>query len=147
MSTPVTDANVVPLPMFSTTGWTTSLNEKADGILSHFFEADAYQSNLYAGNVSSLQALVQQYNQSPVDLVTNIRATLEKYLTRYYPQGVVVNVTSPATSPTWQGSVYEITIAAQVTENGVQQSFGYLVSAENSIINKIARINNYGSAT
>lgn len=145
MSTLNTDG-IIPLPKFATTGWTYSLNEKADGILSHFFEADAYQSNLYAGNVSSMQGLVQQYNSDPVKLVSNVRQTLEQYLLRYYPEGVTVNVTSPATSPTWQGSVYEITITATVTEQGAQYSFGYLVSAENSIISQIARLNNNGVA-
>lgn len=137
---------IIPLPKFGTTGWTTSSNEKADGIMANFFETDAYQSNLYSGNLSSLQDLVQRFNGNPIDLVTNVRQTLEKYLARYYPEGVVVNVTSPATSPTWQGSVYEITISATVTEAGVQQSIGFLVSAENSIITKIARLNNYGAA-
>ena len=144
MSTPNTTP--IPLPMFASTGWTTSLNEKADGILSQFFEADAFQSELYAGNVSSLQYLVQQYNNDPVQMVTNTRLTLEKYLLRYYPEGVIVNVTSTATDPNWVGSEYEVKITALVTENGVQQSFGYLVSAENSIISNIARINDSGPA-
>lgn len=140
------NTNVVPVPMFASSGWTTSLNEKADGILSQFFEADAFQSELYAGNVSSMQYLVQQYNNDPVQMVTNTKSTLEKLLGRYYPEGILVDVTSTATNPSWVGSQYDVKITAQVTENGVVQSFGYLVSAENSIINKIARINNSGPA-
>lgn len=146
MATVNSDDAIIPALMFSTTGWTTSLNEKADAIMSQFFETDAFQSELYAGNMSSAQYVVQQHNEDPVKLVQNMRTTLEQYLTRYYPQGVSVQVTSPATDPTWVGSEYDVTITATVTELGVQYSFGYLISAANSIINKIARINNSGPA-
>ena len=132
--------------MFSTTGWTSSLNEKADAILSHFFEADAFQSNLYMGNISSLQYLIQQYNNDIVQLIGNARRALEQYLGRYYPQGVIVNMSSNGTDPSFTGGELDLTISATVTEGDVQYSFGYLVSAENSIINKIARINNSGPA-
>lgn len=132
--------------MFSTTGWTSSLNEKADGILSHFFEADAFQSNLYMGNISSLQYLIQQYNNDIVQLIGNARRALEQYLGRYYPQGVIVTMSSNGTDPSFTGGELDLTISATVTEGDVQYSFGYLVSAENSIINKIARINNSGPA-
>lgn len=144
MSTP--NAPPLAVPMFSTTGWTASLNEKADALLSHFFEADAFQSNLYMGNISSLQYLIQQYNSDIVKLLSNIRQTLEQYLTRYYPEGVVVQATSNGTDPSFTAGVLDVTITASVTEGGLQYSFGYLVSAENSIISKIARINNSGPA-
>lgn len=140
------NSSVIALPMFASSGWTTSLNEKADGILSQFFEADALQSELYQGNVSSLQYLIHEYNNDPIKMVSAIRSALENLLGRYYPQGCNVEVTSDATSPTWVGSQYDIKITALVTENGTQQSFGYLVSAENSIISNIARINNSGPA-
>lgn len=146
MSTPAV-ADPIPVPSFSTTGWTTSLSEKADLVASHFFLTDAYQSNLYMGKLVSLQALIQQYGQSDVvPLITNVRQTMEDYLRRYYPEGSSVTITSNGTDPTYAGSLLTLNITALITLGGVQYSFGWLVSAENSIVNTIVRINNTGPA-
>jgi hypothetical protein len=147
MSTPpvINTNGITPLPMFAASGWTTASAQKADGLLSHFFESDYYQSNLYAGNISNLQYLIQQYGLNIVDLINNVRTTLENYLGRFYQQAVVT-VTSNGNDPTYDGSQLTLTISATVTEQGQQLSFGYLVSAANSIISNIARINNTGAA-
>lgn len=145
MSTPVV-ADPIPVPSFSTTGWTSSLSEKADIVASHFFLTDAYQSNLYMGKLVSLQNLIQQYGDDIIKLITNVRSQMEDYLRRYYPEGSSVSITSNGTDPTYAGSLLTFNISMFVTLNGVQYSFGWLVSAENSIVSNIARINNTGPA-
>jgi hypothetical protein len=144
MSTPP----IIPLPMFATTGWTTSMNQKADGLLGHFFASDSLQSNLYSGNISNIQAIIQQYGTDIIGCVNAIRQQLDKYLRRFYPAGVQVSVTSPGTDPTYPDSEVTINISATVTENnGNTFSFGYAVSQANSIVTNIARLNNYGAAS
>lgn len=146
MSTPPSSSPpVIPLPMFAASGWTTSFAQKADGLLSHFFESDYYQSTLYAGNISNLQWLIQQYGSDPVNLAVQVQNMLEKYLSAYYQQAVA-QVTTNASDPTYTGDQLTMTIQATVTEQGQQLSFGYLVSAANSIISEIALLNNSGAA-
>lgn len=135
--------DIIPVPMLSTTGWTTSLSEKADAIASHFFESDPFQSNMYRGKIANLQYIVEQWYHDPVILSNNLRQTLQTYLARYY-QACVVDVSTDALDPTNVGSKVTITLRIQVTEQGQDYSFGYLISTTKSAINKIIRMNDYG---
>jgi hypothetical protein len=131
--------------VLGTTGWTTSLAEKADKLMSHFFETDVYQSNLYAGNVVSIQYLIEQWNHDPNTLSTNVRQSLEAYLRRYYPNAVV-NCTTNVNDPDFDGTKVTLKIGAIITELGTQYSFGYLINTTKSTINEIIRMNDFGTS-
>lgn len=145
MSTPTVN-DPISAPSLSSKGWVNSINEKADQVASYFFLTDAYQSNLYQGQLVSLQVLIQQNTNDIPGLVRAIQQTFENYLLRYYPEGAVASCTSPGTDPTYANSTVDVELSATVTINGTQYSFGWLVSAIGSIVSSIVRINNTGVA-
>ncbi len=145
MSTPPTPP-IIPLPMFAMSGWTTSVNEKAAGLLAHFFESDAYQSNLYAGNITNLQFLIQQYGDDILTLIAQVRLALENYLGRYY-SSVTAIVSSNGTDITFTGGALSLVIGATIVEAGVTYSFGYEATTVDGIITQIEAINNLGAAS
>lgn len=135
---------IVAHPRLGPTGWTSSLAEKADGLLADFFSTDSNQSPPFLGKMTSLVDIVRSYFTQPVHLVNEITRQLESYLLRYYPQGAVIDATSPATSPSYAGGPYTVTIRMLVTEEGIQYNLGYLVTLTDSTAIKIAQINNTG---
>jgi hypothetical protein len=145
MMSTVSGSTVVPYACLGPTGWTTSLAEKADGLLSDFFATNSNQSIVFSGNLSSLPNIVRSFFTRPVQLVNTIQQVLENYLSRAYPGGVAIDVTSPATNPSFAGGPFTVTIRMLVTELGVQYNLGYLLTLTNSVAITIARINNTGS--
>lgn len=127
------------------TGWTRSAAEKADGLMADLFATDSDQSNLFVDSISSLPAVVAKYNPDPNLLCRNLNNMLERYLSRYYPDGVVVDVFSDATNPQFVGTTYVVSIKMVVTEGTDQFSLGYLVDVSDGVAKKIARINNTGA--
>lgn len=136
---------VVAVPMFATSGWTTSLREKADALMSNFFETDALQSNLYRGSLTSIQYLVQQFGTQPDQLANNVRQALESYLGRHYPQVVVDASTNIRDAGYTDGTTYTLRLRILITEGGVQYSMAYLLNGEKTTIKEILRMNNDGT--
>lgn len=136
---------ITPVPTLSAAGWVNTPNEKADMLISHFFESDKYQTYLYGNNIASLTWIIEQNNSNINNVTVALREALETYLGNYYEsvQVDVQNNDDPTTNPT--GKV-ELKIYCNVMENGREYSFGRLVSAINSKIDKITKLNNIGNA-
>lgn len=89
--------NNPPVPTLSTHGWVTNTAEKIDFLLAHWVESDAEQDTIYGSNVSNLQEIVQKFSDDPHRMASDIQSRLKAYLSRYYPDGVVVEAeVSPA---------------------------------------------------
>jgi hypothetical protein len=138
-------AAIIPVPTLSAAGWVTSKAEKADFLLSHWYESDKSQTALCGNNVSSLAYVLEQNSGDPVSAQAGIRAELERYLLAYYPEGVNVQVktNAPLTDPTPR---VEIKIYVEVIEAGQTYIFGHLLQIANSRLEKVLRLNNDGVA-
>lgn len=82
--------NNPPVPTLSTHGWVTNTAEKIDFLLAHWVESDAEQDTIYGNNVTNLQEVIQKYNDDPHRIASEIQNKLGAYLSRYYPDGVIV---------------------------------------------------------
>jgi hypothetical protein len=135
-----------PLPSLSATGWVDEPFKKADMILGHFFVAQASQSNLYKGEVSSLPALVQEHGKDPDLLATAVESNVSRLFNRYFggttPDTQVSVKVSVVDSSDDKNTRYEIRLDASVTIDGTFYSLGRIVDVENSSITKIIEINN-----
>jgi hypothetical protein len=135
-------SNITPVPLLSAAGWTRSPSEKADALMSHWFESDKSQSLLYGPEVSSLAYVLQEHFSEPVAFMSALKASLEKYLGRYY-SGVVVEARAPElfTDP---GPKVEVKLYIQVVEGTQMYSFGKLLQISNSKLEKVLNLNNNG---
>ena len=140
-----TDLNIIPVPTLSSEGWVTSMAEKADKLLAYFFTTDKDQSHLYTGTVS-MQWLIQRYQDSIPDLVSETQNMLNLYLSRYYPI-VLVEVRSSEEQLTADERETKVSlyIYAQVTEGGREFSIGKKVSEINGDSFKVFNVNNFGN--
>lgn len=138
---------IVPVPTLSSAGWVRSASQKADFLLSHFYESDKFQTYIYGQNVTNLQWLIEQYGHDIIKVCQEIQRALELYLGRYY-ESVAINVVSdddPAINavPNETSSI-KLRLYAQVTEKGKDYSFARLIMATNSKFASIVKLNNEG---
>jgi hypothetical protein len=139
----------VVVPTLSSRGWVRAPAEKADYLLSHFFEADRLQTYLYGDNVSSLQFLVEQHGHDPLTFCSALQQTLQNYLGRYF-DSAQVEVTSddnPAynTTPNPTSAV-TVRIWASVVQEGKEYSIVKLIETANSKLVRVLDLINNGSA-
>ena len=130
----------IPAPTLDETGWATAPTDKADALLSDAFEANASQTYLYKGRITSIQKIIEQSANDMIALVNNLKNALEVYLNRYYlNSSVEVSYKADAKDE----SNITITIYCIVTEqDNTQYSLGRLLEVADSKITKIMRINN-----
>ena len=137
---------VIAVPTLSSAGWVRSPAEKADFLLSHFYESDKFQTYLYGKNVANLQWLIEQHGHNITKLCSEIRLTLEQYLGRYY-EAVSIEVVSndqTGTAGDTESNSVQLRVFCQVTENGKDSSFGRLMMQTNSKFQSVVKLNNLG---
>lgn len=124
-------------------GWVTSVPEKVDLMLSHFFESDKIQTYLYPGHVANLQNILQQYGNNIPQLCLQLRQMLEPYFAAYFDATVVeVNANNdPSVNPT---NAITLTVQATIRDNGEEYSLGSLVQVNDSSFKRVMGLINYG---
>lgn len=128
-----------PAPTMSDRGWVTNPGEKADFLLSWFYESDVAQTYIYKGKVLNVQALLEQYGNDIPTIVGEMQLMLEAYFQAYF-DAVIVQVSAnddPSINPS---NAITLTVAAQVTQDGKQYSVSGLVQEVNS---RFMRVINY----
>lgn len=133
----------IPVPTLSVKGWVTSAAQKADSLISHFYESDKRQTALYGDNVSNLQWVIEQYGHNPLLVCTQLRDELSRYLARYY-QSVSVDVTPAGTDKT-PGTALTLALYCDVIDDGKQYSFGRLINVNDSKFATIKKLNENGT--
>ena len=129
-----------PVPSLSSSGWVSELAEKVDRILAYFFVSDHSQSLLYAGNVTSLAYLVQQFGNDDLRITTEVQTQLSRLLERYFEAAsVTVDVDHPVEG---DESRLNIRVDATVIDGKYKHSIGKLISTVNSRVVEIMTINN-----
>lgn len=137
----------IAVPTLTAAGWVRTPAEKADALMSHFYESDKFQTYLYDENVTNVQWLIEQYGHDVVVLCTRMRETLEDYLNRYY-DAALIQVTSDD-NPSYNltpnlSSAITLRVVITVTDGGKDYSFAKLIVASDSKFEKIMNLNNEG---
>lgn len=128
------------IPTMSSIGWVNTLAEVADYEISTFITAEHSQSVLHYGKIPSLQYLLRQYANRPLELEAALRTTLDGIMNTAFPGQVESQVTVEASSS--NPSNLTIRLQATITKNGGQHQIGRVVQYENSKIVKIANVVN-----
>lgn len=134
-------ANPICAPTLSPQGWVTDVNNKADVLLSWFYESMHSQSYVYGNKVSSLQYLLQKYGNNITIFIQKLQDALELYLGRYYDVATAT-VTSDSTDITNLGTTSIVRIHCSVMEGGITYSMGGLLTVANSKITSISKLIN-----
>ena len=127
------------LPSVSTSGWITSVAEKADRCLAYFFVSDYSQSDLYPNKITSLPYILQHTAGDTQALRDEVQTSLNQYLGRYFDQ---VNTVATADTTDTTDQRLNLKILVAVTQDGVQYNLSKLVATLNSAIVEIININN-----
>ncbi len=134
---------ITPVPALSQSNWVTNTTEKADLLLSHFFESDKAQSYIYGSSIANLQGLIEKYGHNADELCSKMQDTLEIYLKKYYP-AVVVNVSH--TVDKQKPSEIILKLYCRAAEENKEIIFGKLLRVADTKIAKIMSLNNTGEA-
>jgi len=132
-----------PVPTLSPNGWVNTPEGKTDILMSHFFVSEESQSYLYAGNITSLPAIINKYCNDIDKCCSAIAGSLEEYLARYFDMATA-EVTSDVRTVT--GTSVSISVYCSIVDQGMQYSVGHLINVTDSKINKIIKLNNTGIA-
>ena len=137
---------IQPIPTLTSEGWVSEPYKKADFLLGHFFVSEASQSNTFAGNISSLPYLVQNFGSTPKEFALAVENNVTTLFNRYYVD------TAGNTTISVKASIknaddssinrYELVLDASIIINGVNYVLGRVVDVENSIIKNISDLNN-----
>lgn len=125
----------------STQGWVTDLSSKIDFLLAHFVSTDAQQSNVYKGQVSNLQSIIQQYNGDPLGAADQIQRAVMVYLGRYY-ENVIADATFSLENAAESQTTVKITLALNFTEDGKSYPVNRLLTFFNGKFQAISEVNN-----
>lgn len=115
------------VPTLSRNGWISDSITKAQRLFIYFLHSEASQSNEFKGNISSLPYLIHLYGNSPTAMVTNLRSTLTRYLSKHY-SSVVVDVRHNGSDDNPQ---YTLTVEITVVDERERSDFGYLLQMNN----------------
>lgn len=73
-----------PVPSLGSRGWVDDPDTLIDQLFANMLTTDFSQSQLYSGNLTSLQYLVKTSGHDPQVFCTDLQETLERYLGRYF---------------------------------------------------------------
>lgn len=129
------------VPSLSTKGWITTIPEKADKLLCYYFLAEKSQSDTY--DIVSLPYQIATKGNRPNQIQQLIESDLNTYFSRYYPDGVDVNVTIVDKRDDGADIArYEIQTSVIIVVDRVKYSIAKLVSVVNSQISILEQTNN-----
>lgn len=125
---------IIPVPSLSSRGWLTTPSERADALLSHFFESDAIQSYVFSGSIANIQDLIKNYGTDVNELASQLQVSLERYLARYFDRPVVSVKTDGDVQNT---NRVKMSIRGTVVQDGLPYSIGALVGRDGSSFRRI----------
>lgn len=131
----------ISLPTLGTDGWITSLESKADYILSTFLTTNRSMSTLHRTQNTSLQYLLKEYANDMLNLEISLRDVLTTKLQTVFGQSAQAVVNIVPVIPE-NPDAYSIQFTGIVTDGSKEYTVGKLVQFQNSHIVNIANINN-----
>ena len=127
------------VPTLSTDGWLTTVDKKADKLLSYFFLSEHSQSVLYYGSVVSLPYLIATHGSTPDTLRQEIGVNLGSLLSSFF-EDVKYNV--KIIEGNVQDSTYDIVLSASVVDKGERYDLSYLVKTADATMKEFIKISN-----
>lgn len=131
----------IPVPTLSTQGWVTELSSKIDFLLAYFISTDKEQSSTYKNALTSLQAIIEEYNGDPLTTAATIASKIQNYLSHYY-ESVNAEARYELTDPDTSHSLIKITLMLNFTEEGVIYTANRLLTYYNGKFKEITEANN-----
>lgn len=129
------------LPVLGTQGWVEDPTVKMDILLSHFFCADHLQTYLYPDTVISLPKIIQQTGGDLYPTILLLKSSLQTYLGSYFEN---VNVEAKPKIESDPKSKMEVELVITVRENKQNYGFTRLLKVQDSKLENIVKINNFG---
>lgn len=136
-------ATSTPVPTMSTQGWVFDPNTRFDYLLSHFFESDYNQTQLYKGGVTSLPRILEKHGNHIAGVCYGLEQELTSYLQRYYTAVEVTVIVDGDTTVNPQSQI-TLDIRVGVNEDGLHKDYVAKIFSENSKLKKVQMLNNYG---
>lgn len=137
-------ANAIPVPTLSEDGWVFDPLNKANYLMSYFFEADYSQSQFYYGRVSSLGYLLQQYGTNPSEFASELETTLKDLLEKYLDNVEV----EAAENLSVTGSQATVNLYVSFSDkNGNKVTLSNMLLIENSKLVKVVNLYNTGTSS
>lgn len=130
------------VPTLSLSGFVSDVPTMIDHMFSYYLTSEYSQSNVFHGNIVSLQKQIQEFQHSEEALERNIREQLETYF-RSVADDVTIDVTTANPNPADPNRL-NITLSAILIKDGKSYSVGRLVETQDSKIMKIITLNNEG---
>jgi len=134
---------VFNLGSLSEEGWVNNPSQLLDFLISHFMLSNYSQTYFYKNKVSSLPWIIQNYSYDIDQTVSQIKSTLENYLSRYFKSVDVEVGIDPSTLP--DGSKIALSLYVQVTDNqGVSVNLNRLIESSDGKLASIIDYSNNG---
>lgn len=115
-------------------GWITAVDRKCDRILMDTFAADQAQSNIFLGNVTSIQYIIYSNGQDIIGAGNEIANALQRLFLRYFDAAIF---TAKVAEFKDKSGRYDIALTGQVVQGGRRYDFGRQVEFANGLIVKI----------
>jgi len=129
------------IPTLSSIGWVSTIEKKADYVLSTFITCNHSQSILFAGNTTSLQYLIKRYAGKQVEFQEQLYSVLDNLMTAAF-KDATVDVTVDVTVPDeLKPTELWIRFNCVITVEGVAYTVGKLVQSIDSKITQIKALN------
>lgn len=126
------------IPSLDSAGWITGIQEKADALMAYSFASRASQSVIYAGQITSLPAIIQEFGHNQSTLSSEIQRRYDAYFRTYF---ATVKVDVDVSSVESNEAILDIKLSVIITSDGTNYSLGRLVRTANKKIQSITPIN------
>ena len=130
------------IPTLGTDGWITAMESTADYIISTFLATNRSMSTLHRTQNTSLQYLLKQYANDPLNLEIALRDVLSVKLQAVFGESAQALVSVTPIDPETNPDAFSIQFTGIVTDGLKEYTVGKLVQFQNSRIINIAAINN-----
>lgn len=130
------------IPTLSTAGFVSDVPTMLDRMLAYYLTSDYSQSNVFQGQIISLQKQMQAYQYDNIALINNVRDELEGYFGSI-ADSATVRVTTDTPNPDDPNRI-NVTIEVLVIKDGRRYSLGRLIETQDSITKRIINLNNEG---
>lgn len=130
------------LPSMSDQGWIRGAVPKADLMLSHLWIANSNQTYLYAGDVASVQMLIEEHTDDINSLMYALQSKLEQYFGRFFDDATATVDIDPSTALT---NKKHLRIGLTLMQGELEFKVGDVVSIADGKFKSIMNANNYGT--
>lgn len=132
---------IKPVPSLSPKGYLTSITEKLDALMAHFYASDANQDHIHSGTISNLSIIVKEAGHNIPKFKADLQRTLEDYLGRMFDR---VSVQVDDDIDTNDSNRVTVSYGIEVSQAGVRYDVAHQLSLVDGKFEKITRLNNTG---